>query len=209
MLLSSAVDQKHWHQLRPYLIGIVPTKDCHTKSSARRCPAYGVSGVFGVIKRRIGAKFDNAGRLWVFGLVRSRNLHVEATDINMTIEIDLGGEDGFRDCLVDHIIPSIHIKSFAEGALFNTEKARVVGEMIIETLNSTDSCPESFRKALTKGPRGGGRQHLPCLSGLDNDDQDMCRHRTSTEQDDAAIRSLLYRNDNTDYHHSEQDLFSE
>ena len=44
----------------------------------------GVSGVLGVNKRRFGAKFDDADRLWVFGLLRSRSPHVEATDINMT-----------------------------------------------------------------------------------------------------------------------------
>lgn len=61
-----------------------------------------MSGVLGVIKRRIGAKFDDAGRVWVFGLLRSRNLHVEATDINMTVDKDLSGVDELRNCVAYH-----------------------------------------------------------------------------------------------------------
>ena len=53
----------------------------HERFSPKLPGVHGVSGVLGVIKCRIGAKFDDAGRVWVFGLLRSRNLHVEATDI--------------------------------------------------------------------------------------------------------------------------------
>ena len=53
-------------------------------------------GVLGVNKRRIGAKFDDAGRMWVFGLLGSRSPHVGATDINMIGEIDLSGIHGLR-----------------------------------------------------------------------------------------------------------------
>ena len=69
----------------------------HERFSPKLPGVDGVSGVLGVIKRRIGAKFDDAGRVWVFGLLRSRNLHVEATDINMTADTDLGGLRGLRD----------------------------------------------------------------------------------------------------------------
>jgi hypothetical protein len=90
MLLSSAVGQKHWHQLRPCLISIVPTQDCAVTRKVQPEVARrdGVSGVLGVNKCRIGAKFDDAGRVWVFGLLKSRSPH----DINITSETDLSGE---------------------------------------------------------------------------------------------------------------------
>lgn len=69
----------------------------HERFSPKLPGVHGVSGVLGVIKRRIGAKFDDTGRVWVFGLLRSRNLHVEATDINMTGDTDLGGLHELRD----------------------------------------------------------------------------------------------------------------
>ena len=88
MLLSSAVGQKHWHQLRPCLIGIVATRDCHTKVQPEVARRDGVSGVLGVNKRRIGAKFVDSGLMWVFGMLRSESPH----DINMTSQTDLSGE---------------------------------------------------------------------------------------------------------------------
>ena len=61
-----------------------------------------MSGVLGVNKRRFGAKFDDADRLWVFGLLRSRSPHVEATDINMTGDTDLSGEHALRHGVAYH-----------------------------------------------------------------------------------------------------------
>ena len=74
----------------------------HERFSPKLPGVYGVSGVLGVIKRRIGAKFDDARQVWVFGLLRSRNLHVEATDINMTGETDLRGVHPLRDRMAYH-----------------------------------------------------------------------------------------------------------
>ena len=119
--------------------------------------------------------------MWVFGLLRSRSPHVEATDINMTGDTDLSGEHALRHYIVHHQCVEMDQHVDHELSSRILYKARVVWEMIIKTLSSTDSgtvrqsrvLPES----LDKPPRVGGRQHLLCLSGLVDDDQDMYRNR--------------------------------
>lgn len=118
-------------------------------------------------KRRFGAKFDDADRLWVFGLLRSRSPHVEATDINMTGHTD---REANMECA--NAWHSIHTlkqaNTSAMSRLLQHQKARVVGEMNMETPSSTDSwdSPTDHRvlpESLDKPPRGGRRQHLPRL----------------------------------------------
>lgn len=98
-----------------------------------------MSGVLGVNKRRIGAKFDDADRMWVFGLLRSRSPHVEATDINMTGDTDLSGEHALRHYIVHHQCVEMDQHVDHELSSRILYKARVVWEMIIKTLSSTDS----------------------------------------------------------------------
>jgi len=72
-LLSSVADQMYWHQPCPCFIVIVSSRTVTQKGQPEVARYHGVSGVLGVIKRRLGAKFDDAGRCgsWAAEIVES------------------------------------------------------------------------------------------------------------------------------------------
>jgi len=74
---SSAVDQKYWRQPCPCLVGVVSVVKIVTQKVQPEVARYhGVSGVLGVIKRRLGTNFDDSGRCGSWA-VRSRNRRVK------------------------------------------------------------------------------------------------------------------------------------